>query len=81
MGVSVSAEVGDENVPDEASAATIYVPDDYSTIQAAVDAANACDIVIVRDGTYRYSKNVVVRKPLTVRSENESANCVVQTYI
>ena len=44
----------------EASPATIYVPDDYPAIQAAVDAANSGDIIIVRDGTY--TENVDVNK-------------------
>ena len=51
-----------------ASASTLHVPDDYSTIQAAVNAANAGDVVIVRDGTY--TENVDVKKRLTIRSEN-----------
>ena len=59
-----------------ASAATIYVPDDYPTIQQAVDAANAGDTIIVRDGVY--AENVDVGKRLTIRSENGSANCIVQ---
>jgi len=46
----------------------IYVPDDYSTIQGAVDNANAGDTIIVRDGTY--VENVDVNKRLTLRSEN-----------
>ena len=46
----------------------IYVPDDYNRIQAAVNAANNRDTIIVRDGTYR--ENVVVDKGLTIRSEN-----------
>lgn len=36
----------------EASPATIYVPDNYSTIQAAVNAASLGATIIVRDGTY-----------------------------
>jgi len=31
---------------------TVYVPDDYPTIQVAVDAAGFGDTIIVRDGTY-----------------------------
>ena len=58
-----------------ASAATIYVPDDYATIQQAVDNATAGDTIIVRDGTYY--ENVDIYKRLTIRSENGSANCVV----
>jgi len=58
-----------------ASAATHYVnPGD--SIQANVTAANAGDTIIVRNGTY--SENVIVGKRLTIRSENGSANCVVQ---
>ena len=33
-------------------ATTIYVPDDYSTIQGAIDSASNNDTVIVRPGTY-----------------------------
>ena len=48
-----------------ASAATIYVPDDYPAIQAAVDNATAGDTIIVRDGTY--TENVIVRKSISLR--------------
>ena len=58
-----------------ASAAIIYVPDDYPTIQAAVDNATAGDTITVRDGTY--TENVRVNKQLTIRSENGPANCIV----
>ncbi|WFN34534.1 right-handed parallel beta-helix repeat-containing protein [Methanogenium sp. S4BF] len=44
---------------------------DFTTIQAAVDAANAGDTIIVRDGTYQ--ENVDVTKSLVIRSENGSA--------
>ncbi|MDI6811677.1 MAG: hypothetical protein QMD80_08465 [archaeon] len=45
------------------TASTIYVPDNYPTIQSAVDAASAGDTIIVRDGTY--IENVNVNKRLT----------------
>jgi parallel beta-helix repeat protein len=54
----------------------IYVPDDYSTIQQAVNAANSGDTIIVRDGIY--NENIDVNKRLRIRSENGSANCIVQ---
>ena len=59
-----------------ASAATIYVPDDYATIQEAVDNASAGDTIIVRDGVY--TENIEVDKPLTLISENGSENCIVR---
>jgi len=42
-----------------------YVPDDYPTIQEAVDAANPGDTIIVKSGTYY--ENVNVNKQLTLR--------------
>ena len=52
----------------KSSSATIYVPDDYLTIQEAVDAASAGDAIIVRDGIY--IENIKVNKRLTIQSEN-----------
>jgi len=46
------------------SSATIYVPDSYPTIQAAVDAAYPEDTIIVRSGTYK--ENVLLNKRLTL---------------
>lgn len=53
------------------STTTIYVPDNYVTIQEAVNASKNGDIIIVRDGTY--TENIEVDKSLTIRSENGSA--------
>ncbi|WP_342678477.1 NosD domain-containing protein [Methanofollis sp. UBA420] len=52
---------------------TLYVDDDggdgvYTTIQAAVDAAQCVDTIVVRDGAY--TENVLVDKGLTIRAEN-----------
>ncbi len=58
-----------------ASAKTIYVPDDYSTIQQAVNAAKDGDTIVVRDGVYY--ENVEIDKSVTLKSENGSANCVI----
>lgn len=57
------------------AAATIYVPDDYATIQAAVDAAGAGDTIIVRDSTY--TENVVIGTPCTIQSENGALSTIV----
>jgi parallel beta-helix repeat protein len=53
----------------------IYVPDDYSTIQQAVDNATEGNVIIVRDGTY--VENVKVSKRLTIRSENGTDSTIV----
>ncbi|MFZ2071412.1 MAG: hypothetical protein WAV32_07450, partial [Halobacteriota archaeon] len=58
------------------SSATIYVPDNYTTIQAAVDAASPGDTIIVIDGTY--IENVDVSKRLTIKSENGAEKTIVQ---
>jgi len=47
-GVLLSLLLGISN----AESATVYVPDDYSTIQGAVDTANPGDMVIVRAGSH-----------------------------
>jgi parallel beta-helix repeat protein len=62
--------------PNSANAASvIYVPDDYPTIQGAVDAASPGDTIIVRDGTY--SEEVTVNKSLTLRSEHGNSATTV----
>ena len=60
-----------------ASATTIYVPDDYAKIQWAVDNASAGDTIIVSEGTYTENVDVNVND-LAIKSENDSANCIVQ---
>ena len=56
---------------------TIYVPDDYATIQDAVDAANPGNTIIVRDGTY--TENVDVNKShLIIKSENGANAAIVK---
>jgi parallel beta-helix repeat protein len=60
-----------------ASAATIYVPDNFTTIQQAVNNATPNDIIIVRDGTYTENVDVNVNH-LTIKSENGSDSTIVQ---
>jgi parallel beta-helix repeat protein len=69
--IAVNAGALDSTV----SSAVIYVPDDYATIQGAVDNATEGDTIIVRDGTYL--ENVKVNKRLTIRSENGPVNTIV----
>jgi parallel beta-helix repeat protein len=58
-------------------ARTITVPDDYPTIQAAVNAASPSDLIIVRSGTY--TENVIVNKDhLTMKSESGGNSTIVQ---
>lgn len=46
---------------------TIYVPDNFSTIQGAVNVARNGDTVLVRDGTYQ--ENVIVNRSISVIGE------------
>lgn len=59
-----------------ASASDIFVPDNCTTIQQAVDDANPGDTIIVADGIYE--ENVEVNKRLTIKSMNGSSDCVVR---
>jgi parallel beta-helix repeat protein len=55
-------------------ASTIVVPDDYSTIQGAVNGASGGDTIFVRSGTYY--EHVVVSKALSLVGENRSTTVV-----
>jgi hypothetical protein len=55
--------------PTSASPNVIYVPTDYSTIQAAVNAASPGDTVFVWNGTYY--EQVVVNKSLTLEGQGD----------
>ncbi|MBN1295306.1 hypothetical protein JXA80_00910 [bacterium] len=63
-----------------AEAATRIVPDDYLVIQAAIDAAEDGDTVLVRDGLYQGSLNrdlKIVDKRIALMSENGPSNCII----
>jgi parallel beta-helix repeat protein len=56
----------------------IVVPDDYVTIQAAVDAASAGDTILVRNGTYY--EHVVVWKSVSLIGESKKDTIVDGNY-
>ncbi|MAE69311.1 MAG: hypothetical protein CME06_02455 [Gemmatimonadetes bacterium] len=58
---------------------SIYVPDDYETIQGAVDAAEDGDKIIVRPGTYPHFR--LVEKSLTVESTNPNDSTTVKETV
>jgi hypothetical protein len=57
---------------------TIIVPDDYPTIQQAVDAANSGDIIYVRAGIYHERVRISDRSNLQIIGE-DSSNTAVDT--
>ncbi|RJP63933.1 MAG: hypothetical protein C4532_20085 [Candidatus Abyssobacteria bacterium SURF_17] len=63
-----------------AVANTHYVPDSFSAIQTALDAAASGDTIIIRDGRYTGAGNKNLDfsgKALTLRSENGPRNCII----
>jgi len=57
-----------------AAADTIQVPQEYPTIQAAVNAAGAGDIIEVGSGTYL--ENVIVNKTVTIKGDSATTTIV-----
>ncbi|MHC4791262.1 MAG: right-handed parallel beta-helix repeat-containing protein [Planctomycetota bacterium] len=58
----------------------LRVPNDFFTIQAAIDEANDYDVVLVADGNYSGEGNQDIDfsgKAITVRSENGPENCII----
>lgn len=67
---AAAANPGNGGPPNSATCDAV-VPDDYGSIQAAVDAAAPGDTVCVKDGTY--PEQVVVDKSLTLQSASGAA--------
>jgi hypothetical protein len=63
----------------KAFCAELLVPSQYSTIQAANDAAVDGDKVIIAPGTYTGDGNrdITVNKSITIRSETGPENCII----
>ena len=65
---------------DTALADTLLVPDDYGTIQEAIDAAIGGDEIVVADGVYTGPGNRDMDfggKAITVRSANGAEGCII----
>ena len=60
-------------------AAIIYVPDNFKTINEAVKNASPEDTIIVNDGIY--TENIVITKPLTIKSSKGPDASVVHALI
>jgi nitrous oxidase accessory protein NosD len=60
--------------PVKAPSTTIIVPNDYPTIQEAINAASDGDTVFVRNGTY--CENVVVNKSVSLVGEAEDSTII-----
>ena len=60
-------------------AATIAIPGDVETFQAALDRAEAGDTILVADGEYAGDANtqLIVDLPLVIMSENGPDDCVI----
>jgi hypothetical protein len=63
-----------------AAAAERHVPSEYATIQAAINACNNGDVVVVAPGVYTGAGNRDIDfmgKDITVKSENGPKNCII----
>jgi len=64
----------------ESALPPLHVPGEYPTIQAAIDAANTYDTVVVADGIYTGDGNRDIDfkgKAITVKSANGPQNCII----
>jgi hypothetical protein len=68
------------SIPSTGHSAVYYVPDDYGTIQAALNDVVGGDTIIVRDGTYSGAGSADIdfmNKAVTLMSENGPGSCTI----
>jgi len=67
-------------IPTSAVSKIIRVPDDYSTIQLAVDQSSDSDNILVANGTYKGSNNKNIEclgKSINIKSVTGPENCII----
>ena len=69
-------------IPLVANSSVLQVPVNYTTIQAAIDAASDGDTILIADGVYSGTGNInmgwdATSKHLYIRSENGSDHCII----
>jgi nitrous oxidase accessory protein len=62
----------------KAASKTIVVPDDYPTIQAAVENARSGDTVFVRNGVY--NETIVIGRPISLIGEDRQKTIIMGEY-
>jgi len=74
-----STDIEHNGIPDECQH-VLFVPDEYPTIQSAIDAAGSGDHVVLADGVYSGPGNVNIDfagKTVTVGGEHGPESCVI----
>jgi parallel beta-helix repeat protein len=54
----------------------LIVPDDYSTIQSAIDAANENDTIYVRENSSEYNEKLIINKSINLVGENSETTVI-----
>ena len=62
-----------------ASPRTIIVPDNYATIQEAINNANNGDTVFVKDGTYLESSSITIDRSISLLGQDKE-NTIIEEY-
>jgi parallel beta-helix repeat protein len=73
--LSVSMVSFPQNGIVKAESETIVVPDDYASIQEAIDVAGEGDTVLVKSGTY-YNQTISINKSLSLIGENSQTTII-----